>query len=200
MQASEIGRAIDAVAQCWIEHADELTRLDLAIGDGDHGANMKRGAEAVLASREAIAARPLPDALTAIGRTLVESVGGASGPLYGSFFLSLGKAVPPEPDHASWSRGLHEAIAAVARRGGAAAGEKTMLDALLPAGTAFTDACNPRQIETAARQGAASTVPMRARRGRAAYFAERSIGHMDPGAWSSALAVSALCTLWSEAP
>lgn len=200
LSQARIGDAVAAVARCWIEHADELTRLDQAIGDGDHGANMRRGAQALLAEREAIAAQPLPDALSLIGQVILGSVGGASGPLYGSFFLSLGRSVAGAPDRAAWSQALGRAVDAVARRGRSGVGEKTMLDALAPAEAAFAGCRDAEAIEAAARAGAAATVPMRARCGRAAYFAERSVGHMDPGAWSSALAVAALCALWSGRP
>src|SRR5437016_184413 len=97
-------RLIDAVASTVIGHADELTRLDQAIGDGDHGLNMKRGFEAVLAEGATIAAKPLPEALKAIGTTLVMKVGGASGPLYGTLFLALGKELPAEPSPADAAR------------------------------------------------------------------------------------------------
>ena len=194
-----IGRAVDAVARCWIDHADELTVLDRAIGDGDHGTNMKRGAEAVLAERDAIVARPLPNALEDTGHVLVESIGGAAGPLYGSFFLSLARAVPPRPDRAAWTGGLRDAVSAVARRGNASPGEKTMLDVLVSAENAFSEGLNAARIEAAANEAAESTVPMLAKRGRAAFLAERSIGHMDPGALSSALAVAAICRVWEDA-
>ncbi|MFC5067109.1 dihydroxyacetone kinase subunit DhaL [Flaviflagellibacter deserti] len=196
----QVGRAVDAVARCWIDHADELTKLDSAIGDGDHGTNMKRGAEAVLAERDAIVARPLPSALQDIGHVLVESIGGAAGPLYGSFFLSLGRTVSLHPNRDDWNMGLRDAVSAVARRGNASPGEKTMLDVLVSAESAFSHGLDAAGIEAAASEAAESTIPMLARRGRAAFLSERSIGHMDPGALSSALAVAAICRVWEDAP
>ena len=99
-------KLVRALAAAMIEHADELTSLDQAIGDGDHGLNMKRGAEAVLAQLDALAAQPLPEALTVVGTTLVMKVGGASGPLYGTLFRTLGKELPPSPSRADLARAL----------------------------------------------------------------------------------------------
>src|SRR5688572_12604205 len=123
---------IEAVAAAVIAHADELMRLDQAIGDGDHGANMKRGFEAVLADLDALAAKPLPDALKAAGTILVMKVGGASGPLYGTLFMGLGKSLPETPDRNAVAEALQAAIAAVKARGKSDAGQKTMLDVLVP--------------------------------------------------------------------
>ena len=123
-------KLIEAMTAAVVTHADELTALDQAIGDGDHGLNMKRGFEAVLAEVDAITAKPLPDALKAIGTTLVMRVGGASGPLYGTLFMTLGKALPPEPAIADVARALAAAIEAVKARGKSDLGQKTMLDVL----------------------------------------------------------------------
>src|ERR1700681_4144796 len=125
-------RLIEAVARRVIDHADELTALDQAIGDGDHGLNMKRGFEAVLADRDGLAAKPLPEALKAIGMALVMKVGGASGPLYGTLFLTLGKELPPEPTLDDATRAFGAAVAAVKARGKSDFGQKTMLDVLVP--------------------------------------------------------------------
>ena len=125
-------RLIETVARRIIDNADELTTLDQAIGDGDHGVNMKRGFEAVLADLDAHAAKALPEALKAIGMALVMKVGGASGPLYGTLFLALGKALPPEPDRSALAAALATAIEAVKARGKSDVGQKTMLDVLVP--------------------------------------------------------------------
>ena len=117
LDAGQRRRLIEAVARAVIDHADELTALDPAIGDGDHGANMKRGFEAVLADLDALAEKPLPEALKAAGTQLVMKVGGASGPLYGTLFMSLGKALPDAPDRAALRPRLHAAIDAVKARG-----------------------------------------------------------------------------------
>lgn len=186
---------IEAMTAAVVTHADELTALDQAIGDGDHGLNMKRGFEAVLAEVDAITAKPLPDALKAIGTTLVMKVGGASGPLYGTLFMTLGKALPAEPAIADVARALAAAIEAVKARGKSDLGQKTMLDVLAPLQAALahggTDLA--KSLPEVARIAAEATVPLKAIRGRASFLGERSIGHMDPGARSSALLATAIC-------
>ena len=190
----DLSRLLDQVADRIISHADELTELDSAIGDADHGLNMKRGFEAVLADRAAILVKPLPEALKAIGMTLVMKVGGASGPLYGTLFLTLGKELPAEPALADVARALSAAVEAVKARGKADFGNKTMLDVLGPVakhlnnGTVSFDS-----VRRLAQERAEATVPMKAIRGRASFLGERSIGHMDPGARSSALMIEAIC-------
>jgi dihydroxyacetone kinase-like protein len=180
---------IEAVATRIIAHADELTALDQAIGDGDHGVNMKRGFEAVLADLDTHAAKPLPEALKSVGMALVMKVGGASGPLYGTLFMALGKALPAEPVAADLAPALAAAIDAVKARGRSEPGQKTMLDVLVPVQLALAEGRDP---VLAANEAADATVPMKAERGRASFLGERSIGHMDPGARSSALMVAAV--------
>ncbi len=186
---------IKAMAEAMITHADELTALDQAIGDGDHGLNMKRGFEAVLADLDGIAAKPLPDGLKAIGTTLVMKVGGASGPLYGTLALALAKTLPADPTRAELAAGLASAIDAVKARGKSDLGQKTMLDVLAPVAAALADGGDP--VATA-NVAAEATIPMKAIRGRASFLGDRSIGHMDPGARSSALLVAALATTMDE--
>jgi dihydroxyacetone kinase-like protein len=180
---------IEAVAKTIIAHADELTALDQAIGDGDHGINMKRGFEAVLADLDGIAMKPLPDALKAVGTALVMKVGGASGPLYGTLFLGLGKMLPAEPSRADLVAAFASAIEGVKVRGKSDVGAKTMLDVLVPVQGAVAGGADPAAV---ARDAAEATVPMKAIRGRASFLGDRSIGHMDPGARSSALIVGAV--------
>jgi dihydroxyacetone kinase-like protein len=183
---------IEALAQAVIAHADELTGLDQAIGDGDHGLNMKRGFEAVLADADNLAAKPLPDALKGLGTTLVMKVGGASGPLYGTLFMALGKEIgSDDPSLADAIRALGAAIEAVKARGKSEPGQKTMLDVLAPVHAALLDG-RAATIALVAQEAAEATVPMKAIRGRASFLGERSIGHMDPGARSSSLLVGAL--------
>ncbi len=189
LAADTLRTLIDTVAREIIGHADELTTLDQAIGDGDHGLNMKRGFEAVLADIDGLAAKPLPDALKAIGMTLVMKVGGASGPLYGTLFMALGKELPADPDVADLVRAADAAIAAVKARGKSDVGQKTMLDVLQPARDALAAG---RDVVKAAAEAAEATIPMKAIKGRASFLGERSIGHMDPGARSSALMIAAL--------
>ena len=158
---------IETVARRVIDHADELTALDQAIGDGDHGVNMKRGFEAVLADLDGLAAKPLPDALRALGMALVMKVGGASGPLYGTLFMTLGKELPPEPAAADLVHAFDTAIAAVKARGKSDVGQKTMLDVLAPTREALASG---KDLGAAANAAAEATIPMKAIRGRASFL------------------------------
>jgi len=186
-------RLIVAVAARVIAHADELTALDSAIGDGDHGHNMKRGFEAVLAAQDAFAALDLPELLRSVGVKLVSTVGGASGPLYGTLFMALGKALPPNPTRAELAAAFEQAIAAVKARGKSEVGQKTLLDVLAPTLKALQQGAGAAEIAETARRAAEATAPMRATRGRASFLGERSIGHVDPGARSCALMIATLC-------
>jgi dihydroxyacetone kinase-like protein len=187
---------IETVARRVIDNADELTELDRAIGDGDHGINMRRGFEAVLVDLDKHSAAPLPDALKAIGMTLVMKVGGASGPLYGTLLMTLGKELAADPSHRDIARAAAAAIEAVKARGKSDVGQKTMLDVLAPALAAFSAGGDPASAADAAAE---ATVPMKAIRGRASFLGERSIGHMDPGARSSALMIAAICEVLERA-
>lgn len=189
MAALNLARLIAAAADTIAAHAEELTALDQAIGDGDHGLNMKRGFEAVRAEADAFAAKPLPDALKAIGTKLVMTVGGASGPLFGTLFMALGKEISAEPDRANLTAAFGRAIEAVAARGKSQVGQKTMLDVLQPVHDALAGGKTAAEITDIADAAAEATVPMKAQRGRASFLGDRSIGHMDPGARSTALLV-----------
>ena len=193
-------RLVRALAGAVIEHADELTSLDQAIGDGDHGLNMKRGFEAVLATLPGLADKSLPEMLKAIGMTLVMKVGGASGPLVGTFFMELGKALPEQPTRADLVTATDKAIIAVKARGRSEAGQKTLLDVLAPVQVVLASGGDARAIAAEAAQAADRTTPMLAIRGRASFLGERSIGHMDPGSRSAALLIgAAVSTLEFEA-
>jgi len=191
-------RLIAAVAERIVAHVDELTALDAAIGDGDHGYNMKRGFEAVLQDLDSLSAMSLPDLLKAVGMKLVAKVGGASGPLYGTLFLALGKELPAEPSRGQVAIAFEAAIVAVRARGKSDAGQKTMLDVLIPAQRAFGAGDDAADLKKAALAAAEATAPMRATRGRASFLGERSIGHVDPGARSSSLMIAALCDEFGE--
>jgi dihydroxyacetone kinase-like protein len=184
---------LDAVAQRVIASAEELTELDSAIGDADHGLNMKRGFEAVLADKANILAKPLPEAVKAVGMTLVMKVGGASGPLYGTLLMTLGKELPEEPQLSDLARALSAAVEAVKARGKADVNNKTMLDVLAPVARELANG-NPSfdSVRKIAGESAAATIPMKAIRGRASFLGERSIGHMDPGARSSQIMIEAV--------
>lgn len=194
-------RLIDSVARRIIDHAEELTRLDQAIGDGDHGLNMKRGCEAVLADLDKIVALPAGAAFQAVGMALVMKVGGASGPLYGTLFMALGKAFPAEPTRNGVANACAAAIDAVKLRGKSDVHMKTMLDVLVPVLETFKEGGERlyARLRSSARSAAAATVPMRAVRGRASFLGERSVGHMDPGARSSWLMVEAIADVLEEA-
>lgn len=190
----DLTQLLDVVSRRLIYHADELTALDSAIGDGDHGLNMKRGFEAVLGDLAAIAAKPLPDALRAVGTALVMKIGGASGPLYGTLFLTLGKELGASPNSADFCRALAAAVAAMKARGKSDVGQKTMLDVLAPIVDELkTGQFDTRVIRQKARRLAEATIPLKAMRGRASFLGDRSIGHMDPGARSSELIIDAVC-------
>jgi dihydroxyacetone kinase-like protein len=190
----DLARLLEEVANRIIAHAEELTALDSAIGDADHGLNMKRGFEAILADKANILAKPLPDALKAMGMTLVMKVGGASGPLYGTLFMALAKELPAEPTLADAARALGAAVEAVRARGKADFDNKTMLDVLGPVAKHLANGpASFDSVRQLAHDRAEATIPMKAIKGRASFLGERSIGHMDPGARSSELMISAIC-------
>jgi dihydroxyacetone kinase-like protein len=186
-------RLIDAVARAVIDHADELTALDQAIGDGDHGLNMRRGMQAVLAELPNWSGKPAGEVLRAAGMQLVMKVGGASGPLYGTLAMEFGKHLPAEPARADLAPALAAAILAVRARGKSEEGQKTMLDVLGPVQRALEAGEGPAAVKATALEAAEATRPLLATRGRASFLGERSIGHVDPGARSSALIVAAVC-------
>jgi dihydroxyacetone kinase-like protein len=187
-------RLIVAVANRVIASAGELTDLDRAIGDGDHGTNMRRGFEAVLAAADELSAKSFGESLKGVGTTLVMKVGGASGPLYGTLFLSLGKLLADDVSREQVADAFAAAIDAVKARGKSEAGQKTMLDVFLPVLAVVREGGEgiPARLRATARLAAQNTIPMKAIRGRASFLGERSIGHMDPGARSSELIVDAV--------
>jgi dihydroxyacetone kinase-like protein len=198
LQPETFKTLVKVAAEQVIASAPELTSLDQAIGDGDHGTNMKRGFEAVLNKLDAISEQPLHEALKTIGKTLVMTVGGASGPLYGSFFLAAGEALSHSkqlPDDLAEVFG--SGVSAVSARGRSQAGEKTMLDVLIPVletlktGTGRPDLIE--QVRNTAAEAVERTAPMQATKGRASYLGSRSVGHVDPGARSSCVLVQAVC-------
>ena len=195
MDQETLKALLESVAQVVIAHTEELTALDQAIGDGDHGLNMKRGFERVAALAGDISHHPLPQALVEVGKTLVMTVGGASGPLYGTFFMTLGKALPEAPTIVDLSHAFNAAITAVEHRGKSCAGQKTLLDVLVPVEEELSAGAADllQRLKGRAASAADATIPMLAVRGRASFLGERSIGHMDPGARSSALVISAVC-------
>jgi dihydroxyacetone kinase-like protein len=202
IDAAFLRRWLDTATNAIDRESGRLTELDSPIGDADHGSNMRRG---FLAARTAIEQEPpqTPGAvLVAVGRQLISTVGGASGPLYGTLLRRAGKELGDEqPVSAARLRdALRVGVDAVAQLGGGAPGDKTMLDALFPALDALTGALDAggstaevlAAAAAAADEGATATIPLRARKGRASYLGDRSVGHQDPGATSAALLVAAL--------
>lgn len=205
MTRDDILRWLQQSAQVLQENREYLTQLDAAIGDADHGTNMDRGFQAVIAKIATMTDADISALLKAVGTTLVSTVGGASGPLYGTAFLragmaTVGKQELSESDVVSMLTAFVEGIKT---RGKAQLGEKTMLDALLPALDAANQAANDgvdlvqllRLSSEAAQKGAQNTIPLLATKGRASYLGERSIGHQDPGATSSWLLLKTLADI-----
>ena len=199
---------IRAYAAAIAAHKDQLTRLDADIGDGDHGSNMDRGFQAVLARLPDIADKDIGAIFKAVGMTLVSTVGGASGPLYGTFFLQMGAAASGKLELGldDWGAALQAGVDGVAMRGKAALGDKTMLDTLIPAAQALKQAGAGgagipealRASAQAAQQGMLATIPLVARKGRASYLGERSAGHQDPGATSANLLIQTAAASWAR--
>jgi dihydroxyacetone kinase-like protein len=190
------------------ENKEFLTELDSAIGDADHGINMDRGFQAVLTKLPAFSNQDIGSIAKNIGMVLISTVGGASGPLYGTFFMQIGieTAGKLELTLNDWTKALESAVDGVMRRGKANLGDKTMLDCLIPAlntlkecsakGTSLAVALSAS--EKAAEQGMLSTTPLVAKKGRASYLGERSAGTQDPGATSSYLLLKAACSTWGN--
>jgi phosphoenolpyruvate---glycerone phosphotransferase subunit DhaL len=183
------------------ENAQLLTDLDAAIGDADHGINMERGVTAVIGALEEAAPADMSALCKQVGMTLVKSVGGASGPLYGTFFLRMAGALGPGDgvDAAGFAKALRAGVEGVVQRGRAEAGDKTMFDALAPALDALDAALVSgaglaaalADATVAAEKGRDATESMVARKGRASYLGQRSVGHVDPGATSAAMLIAA---------
>ena len=190
IESSHLQAAIVAMATTVSAHAEELTALDSAIGDGDHGTNMKRGFDAVAADIDAICTKPLADALKAVGTKLVMTVGGASGPLYGTLFLTLGKELAANPE--AYVAAYRRAVDAVAARGKSEINQKTLLDVLYPVADALEAGKSKADVVAVARAAVAGTKDRKAIRGRASFLGDRSIGHVDPGARSSLLLIEAV--------
>jgi dihydroxyacetone kinase-like protein len=202
----DVVRWIRAFAQTIADNKTYLTELDSAIGDADHGINMDRGMQGALVKLETVPAGDVGALFKAVGMALVSTVGGASGPLYGTLFLQLGTATAGKAEIApdDWIAAVKAAIQGVQARGKAEPQDKTMLDALLPAlealeresGGSFGDAL--RASAAAAEEGMKATIPLVARKGRASYLGERSVGHQDPGATSSYLLLKTAADTWGD--
>ena len=193
-------RWLQNCAETYVQQKDELTQLDAAIGDADHGANMARGFTAVQGKLADLKDKDLGTIFKTVAMTLISTVGGASGPLYGTFFLQAvsGASGKLTLTHEELATVLGAGLRGLINRGKAAVGEKTMVDALVPAMEALKPIENDSlsaamdRAVAAAKKGADSTVPLVAKKGRASYLGERSAGHLDPGAASSVLLLKAL--------
>ncbi len=192
---------IQRIAELMRQNRDYLTQLDAAIGDADHGANMDRGFQVAVQKLGNEPPNDIGAIFRTVGMALLSSVGGAAGPLYGTFFLELGKQLAGRTTVSAqeWATALRTAVATVATRGQAQVGDKTMIDALAPAveeleralAEGVSLAAAMQRAAAAAAEGMRATIPLQARRGRASYLGERSVGHQDPGATSSALLLTA---------
>jgi len=199
---------IKACAAVLEQNRDYLTQLDAAIGDADHGANMDRGFRAVRAKMPEMADKDIGTVFKTVGMTLLSTVGGAGGPLYGTFFLQAGvkSAGKMERGLEDWLLALQAAVDGVIMRGKAELGDKTMVDALTPAGEALKKAVADgapisqalRDSAEAAKRGMEATTPLVARKGRASYLGPRSADHQDPGATSSYLVLQAAADTWAN--
>ena len=201
IDVATLDRWVRGFAEAVTENKDYLTQLDSAIGDADHGANMARGMAAAVAALDGKPPATAAALLKQVGMTLVSTVGGASGPLYGTFFLRMATAAGEVDalDAPTFAKALRAGLEGVVARGKAEPGDKTMFDALAPAvdaldaalaaGTPLAEAL--RATAAAAAEGRDATIPMLARKGRASYLGERSVGHQDPGATSTTLLLEA---------
>jgi dihydroxyacetone kinase-like protein len=190
------------------ENAAYLTQLDSDIGDGDHGANMNRGMQAVLSALPGVADKDIGSIFKTVGMKLVATVGGASGPLYGTLFLQMGNATAGKMELTldDWVTALQAGYNGVLMRGKAQPGDKTMVDALAPGlaalqakrdnGASMVDALHA--MADATRQGMEATIPLVARKGRASYLGERSANHQDPGATSSYYLIKTAAEMWNH--
>jgi len=204
MDVGALGRWVRGFAALVAENRTLLTQLDAAIGDADHGSNMDRGLTAVVAALDATPPGTAAGLFKQVGMTLVSTVGGASGPLYGTLFLRMAAAAGEVPalDGPAFAKALRAGLEGVVARGKAEAGDKTMFDALAPAVEALDAALAGgaplaealRGAAAAAATGRDATTPMLARKGRASYLGERSVGHQDPGATSVTLLLDAAAT------
>ncbi|KNZ30650.1 MAG: hypothetical protein AD742_21535 [Methylibium sp. NZG] len=186
---------IRKATQTLIDHVDELTALDSAIGDGDHGLNMRRGALAIQAKLELLGTQSLNDALKTMGMTCMSTVGGSSGPVFGTLMVTLGKELPPQPGPADVGRAVEAGIAALTRLGKAQVGQKTLLDVLDPVRKVLSDGGDDMvaRVRQCAFDSADATAKMDAVKGRASFLGDRALGHVDPGSRSMALIIGSIC-------
>jgi dihydroxyacetone kinase-like protein len=192
---------IQNATQTLVDHLDELTALDQAIGDGDHGLNMKRGAQAIQAKLPELSALPLNEALKTMGKTCVAMIGGSSGPVFGTLLMTLGKELPPQASAADLAVALRSGIEALTRLGKAEVGQKTLLDVLDPVQKVLAQGGPDliARVRQCAHDSAQATADMDATRGRSSFLGERAKGHVDPGSRSMALIIGSVCDSLAQA-
>ena len=194
-------KCIDSVVKTILNAEEEIEHLDRAIGDGDHYINIKRGSIAVQSIKSELTTLPPDQAFKKIGMTLMASVGGASGPLFASFFLALAKEVSCESNLPQFSKGFTSGVESIMDRGKSKLGDKTMLDVLIPVSKKLESLANERsekqklikEIDLVAMAGVIATKDMMPSKGRSASLAERAVGHIDPGAKTCQLIISTVC-------
>jgi dihydroxyacetone kinase-like protein len=189
--------------QTLIDHVDELTALDQAIGDGDHGLNMRRGALAIQGKLDDMAGQSLNEALRTMGMTCMSTIGGSSGPVFGTLMVTLGKELPDPPTAASLASAVDAGIKALTRLGKAEVGQKTLLDVLDPVQKVLAAGGDnlAARVRECAFASAEATAAMDAIKGRASFLGDRALGHVDPGSRSMALIIGSICdSLSSPAP
>jgi len=193
-------KMIRAATSTLIDHLDELTRLDQAIGDGDHGLNMKRGAEAIQAKLPELEAKISTEALKTMGMTCMSVIGGSSGPVFGTLLVTLGKELRPEPSAPELAQAVAAGMAALTRLGKAEVGQKTLLDVLDPVRNMLAAGGDDlvARIRQCAFDAAEATAQMPAIKGRASFLGDRALGHVDPGSRSMALIIGAVCDSMSS--
>ena len=192
---------IQSATQTLVDHLEELTALDQAIGDGDHGLNMKRGAQAIQAKLPEMQDVSLNEALSIMGKTCIAMIGGSSGPVFGTLLMTLGKELPADPAAADFAPALRAGIEALTRLGRAQVGDKTLLDVLDPVQKVLAQGGDDLlvRVRQCAFDSAAATAQMDASRGRSSFLGERAKGHVDPGARSMALIIGAVCDSLAQA-
>ncbi len=194
-------KIIQNATQTLVDHLEELTALDQAIGDGDHGLNMKRGSQAIQAKLTTLQDASLNEALNTMGKTCIAMIGGSSGPVFGTLMMTLGKELPAKPTSADLAVALRSGIEALTRLGKAEVGQKTLLDVLDPVQKVLA-AGGPdllSRVRQCAHDSATATALMDATRGRSSFLGDRAKGHIDPGSRSMALIIGSVCDTLMQA-
>lgn len=197
----QLNTIIQNTTQTLVDHLDELTALDQAIGDGDHGLNMKRGAQAIQTKLPDMAGAGLNESLKTMGKICVAMIGGSSGPVFGTLLMTLGKELPARPNAQDLALALRASIEALTRLGKAEVGQKTLLDVLDPVQKILAQGGDDllARVRQCAHDSAAATADMDATRGRSSFLGDRAKGHIDPGSRSMALIIGAICDSLSAA-